>query len=430
MTGTQRIPTPTAQDHADSIALAQRLIRLPSLSGQERDVVEACIQHATLAGYDDAVCDRMGNFIGRVQVGDGTGPRLIMTGHLDTVNADPAQWSPDTSPTSGAIKDGRLYGRGASDMKAALACMLQAAPQLKGLPGAEFSGQVFVVGTVVEELFEGVCFGEALESIQPDYVIIGEASGCRVNIAQRGRAEVVMTVHGVGKHASVGRSTINPIEQVAYVIDAFHRWYRSEAVALLGKRNVVPTDIRIPVGGGGGLDGRGGNSTVPNRLELTYDVRTLPGDTPESIMTLLTEQLAGVNAVGHTQYTAYQNPDLHFARDRCATFTGVDIEQDKFAHAWKMDEEAELVVKAVAGLEGIGQRPGIGSYSFCTDGSAIVPYLSRHPERRCQVIGFGPSREDLAHVIDESIELDQMRRALEGYVAIGAEVLRRESTRR
>ncbi len=413
------------QDHADAVRLAQKLIQNSSLSGQERGVVESCIAHALEVGYDEARFDRMGNFIGRVQVGDGKGPSLLMTGHLDTVNADPPQWNREAGPYDGAIRDGRLYGRGASDMKGAVACMVQAASLLKRLPGTGFSGQVYVVGTVVEELFEGVCFGEALEAIHPDYVIIGEASECRVNIAQRGRAEVVMTVHGIGKHASVGRTTINPIEQVAYVIDAFHRWYRSEAVALLGKRNIVPTDIKIPVGGGGGLDGRGGNSTVPNRLELTYDVRTLPGDTPESIMELLQMQLAGVNAIGRTQYGEFQDPDMAFASDRCTTFTGVDIQQDKFAHAWKMDESAVLVTKAMAALEGIGQHPEIGSYSFCTDGSAIVPYLQKHPDRTCQVIGFGPSRENLAHIINEYVELEQLEKALEGYVAIGTELLRR-----
>ncbi len=425
MTTQQTVTTVSRQEQANAVSLAQKLIQIPSLSGQERDVVNACVESALKMGYDEARFDGMGNFIGRVQVGDGSGPTIVLTGHLDTVNADPAQWSAQTGPFSGAIQDGRLYGRGASDMKAAVACMMQAASQLKALSGASFSGQLFVVGTVVEELFEGVCFGQALEAIQPDFVIIGEASECRVNIAQRGRAEVVMTVHGIGKHASVGRTTINPIEQVAYVIDAFHRWYRSDAVALLGKRNIVPTDIKIPVGGGGGIDGRGGNSTVPNRLELTYDVRTLPGDTAESIMDLLSQQLAGVNAVGHTQYVEYQNPVLTLASDRCTTFTGVDLEQAKFAHAWKMDENCELVRRAVVALNGVGQHPDIGSYSFCTDGSAIVPYLAAHPERTCQVIGFGPSKEELAHIINEFVEVEQLHQALAGYVAIGAELLRR-----
>ncbi len=424
MTTQQDIAIITEQDHDGTVRLAQRLVQLPSLSGQEREVVGACIAHALEAGFDEARFDRMGNFIGRVQIGDGKGPKLLLTGHLDTVNAEPSQWHSQAGPLSGAIIDGKLFGRGASDMKGAVACMVQAASLLKRLPGAGFSGQIFVVGTVVEELFEGVCFLEALDAIQPDYVIVGEATECRVNIAQRGRAEVLMKVHGIGKHASVGRTTINPIEQVAYIIDAFHRWYRCDAVALLGKRNIVPTDIKIPVGGGGGIDGRGGNSTVPNRLELTYDVRTLPGDTPDSIMDLLTRQLAGVNAIGHTQYFEYQDPDLSYARERCTTYTGVDIQQDKFAHAWMMDENAVLVKKAMAALESIGQHPVIGSYSFCTDGSAIIPYLRKHPDRTCEVIGYGPSRENLAHVIDEHIELDQLRKALEGYVAIGAELMR------
>jgi acetylornithine deacetylase/succinyl-diaminopimelate desuccinylase-like protein len=84
-----------------------------------------------------------------------------------------------------------------------------------------------------------------------------------------------------------------------------------------------------------------------------------------------------------------------------------------------------LVRRAVVALNGVGQHPDIGSYSFCTDGSAIVPYLAAHPERTCQVIGFGPSKEELAHIINEFVEVEQLHQALAGYVAIGAELLRR-----
>jgi acetylornithine deacetylase/succinyl-diaminopimelate desuccinylase-like protein len=413
-------------DRIDIAALtrfAQELIRLPSLSGQERPAVDLCIRQAARLGFDEASFDRLGNFVGRVRVGSGSGRRVILTGHLDTVNADPDQWSPETRPHAASIRDGRLYGRGASDMKAALAGMLVAAQALRSLP-AGFDGEVFVVGTVVEELFEGVCFLEALEQIEPDYVIVGEASQCRLNVAQRGRAEILITMLGQGKHASIGRTAINPIEQVAYVIDAFHRSYQCEAVELLGKRNIVPTDIKIPVGGGGGVDGRGGNSTVPSRLELTYDVRTLPGDTRESIFELIQGQLVEVIANAKRQFPDFEEPRIEFASEACRTHTGVDLAQPKFAPAWRTALDAELVVRAQRGLAAIGLATEPSSYKFCTDGSGVVTYLAAHPDRSCQVIGFGPSRENLAHVIDEYIELEELQQAVRGWLAIATELLR------
>jgi acetylornithine deacetylase/succinyl-diaminopimelate desuccinylase-like protein len=222
----------------------------------------------------------------------------------------------------------------------------------------------------------------------------------------------------------VGRTTINPIEQVAYIIDTFHRWYRCDAVELLGKRNIVPTDIKIPVGGGGGLDGRGGNSTVPDRIELTYDVRTLPGDTAETIMKLMKTNLDRVFKNGKKKYPSFREADIVFGSERCETYTGIALNQDKYAPAWKTPKDAEIVAKALAGLGRAGLPTEVGSYKFCTDGSAIAWYRDECPDQPVQIIGFGPSEEALAHVTNEYIALDQMKQALHGYAAIGAELLK------
>ena len=406
------------------VSFAQELIQIKSLSGREKPVGEKCIREAMNHNFDETYFDRMGNFIGKMVVGHGKGKKVVLTGHLDTVNADPAKWDEETGPFSAAIKDRKLYGRGASDMKGAFATMLHSMHVLKGLDPAHYGGEIYIVGTVVEELFEGVCFLEALKKIQPDFVIVGEASEGRLNIAQRGRAEILIHVFGRGAHASVGRTTVNPLEQVAFIIEAFHVWYRSEAVALLGKRNVVPTDIKIPPGGGGGIDGRGGNSTVPNEVDLTYDVRTLPGDTQESIIQLIKGNMEPVLYHGKKLYPELTDPIIQYASDECTTFTGVHLKQDKFAPAWKTEEDEEIVVRAKKGLATAGLPIQIGAYSFCTDGSAVVKYRELNPGANCQIIGFGPSQESLAHTSNEYICLDEMQKAFKGYAGIVSELLR------
>ncbi|MEQ8170221.1 MAG: M20/M25/M40 family metallo-hydrolase [Candidatus Eremiobacterota bacterium] len=412
-------------DFSNVLHFAQKLIQLKSLSGQEKTVVERCIREAVKLNFDDAYFDKMGNFIGKIKLGTGKGKKIVLTGHLDTVNADPAKWDEEIKPYSAAIKDQKLYGRGASDMKGAFATMFHALKLVKELDGNEFDGEVYIVGTVVEELFEGVCFLEAIKKIQPDYVIIGEASECRLNIAQRGRGEILISIFGYGKHASVGRTTVNPIEQVAFIIESFHVWYRSEAVGLLGKRNIVPTDIKIPLGGGGGVDGRGGNSTVPNEVELTYDVRTLPGDTEESIIKIVKDNMANVIEHGQRLYPSLKTPVVEYATDECMTYTGVKIKQNKFAPAWKTDEGDEVVIKAKEGLMKVEIPVEIGAYSFCTDGSAVVKYRELYPDKKCQIIGFGPSLECLAHTTNEYIEVGEMKKAFKGYVGIVSELLRK-----
>jgi acetylornithine deacetylase/succinyl-diaminopimelate desuccinylase-like protein len=367
----------------------------------------------------------MGNLIAELVVGSGEGPTVVISGHLDTVSAKPDEWNPRTRPFDGSILDGRLYGRGAADMKGSVAAMLYAAAGLAGLRGP-YGGRIFVVGTVVEELFEGVCFLEALKEIKPDFVVIGEATQGKINVGQRGRAEVVVTSFGQPQHASTGRRVINAIEQVAYIIDAFHVWYRSQADDILGKRNIVPTDIKVPVGGGGGIDGRGGNSTVPNRVELTYDIRTLPSDTEESIILLVRENIERVVQNGRKRYPHFRTPSIQYSSERAVTWTGEPIVQKKFAPAWKTSRRSELVLRAAVGVErATGKKAAFGSYGFCTDGSGVVRYRALFPDRKIDIIGYGPGSEQDAHTVNESISLDSLSECYAGLRGVLLEVLRK-----
>jgi putative selenium metabolism hydrolase len=406
------------------VEVTQRCISIPSLSGREGDLIKYLIRAAARLNFTSVSTDRVGNLIAEAVVGSGRGPKIVLTGHTDVVNADPAAWSPETRPWTGAVRGGRLYGRGAVDMKASLAAMLFAAGGAALLPRGH-NGKVYLVGTVVEELFEGICFLEALKEIRPDYVIVGEATRGRLNIGQRGRAEISITTFGQSKHASTGRKVINAIEQIAFIIEAFHRWYRSDIDQVLGKRNIVPTDIKIPVGGGGGLDGRGGNSTVPNMAEITYDIRTLVEDTPASILRLVRENIERVVRNGREKYPNFRDPRISFSSEAARTWTGVSIERDKFAPAWKTEPDTELVKRARAGIrEETGSDPGIGHYSFCTDGSAIPAYRGLFPESGIEVIGYGPGGEEDAHTVNESISLDELETAYRGFQGICRSLLR------
>jgi putative selenium metabolism hydrolase len=406
----------------------QKCISIPSLSGKEEPMVKYLMRVASRLGFSRVGTDRMGNLVAEAVIGSGQGPAIALTGHTDTVNADPANWDPQTRPWAGAIRDGRIYGRGAADMKSALVCMLYAAASLIREPG-KCSGRIAVVGTVVEELFEGICFLEALKTLRPDYIVVGEASDGKINTGQRGRAEIVITSFGEEQHASTGRQVINAIEQSAYIIDAFHRWYRSDVDHVLGKRNIVPTDIKIPFGGGGGLDGRGGNSTVPKRVEITYDIRTLVGDTRESVLKLVRDNIAITVLVARQLYPKFQDPTIEFAADAARTWTGVTINSEKFAPAWKTDPDSPLVQMALLGAaRATGKRPELGHYSFCTDGSAVIPYRKTFPDREVSIIGYGPGDEKQAHTVNESIALDDLKEITLGYGGICRELLAPEKT--
>ena len=97
------------------IAFCQRALQTPSFSGRERQMAELMKDKMLELGFDEAVFDRLGNVIGTIH-GKRPGKTILMDGHIDTVDViDEAQWT--HGPVSGEIADGKIYGRGASDMK-------------------------------------------------------------------------------------------------------------------------------------------------------------------------------------------------------------------------------------------------------------------------------------------------------------------------
>jgi len=265
---------------------------------------------------------------------------------------------------------------------------------------------------------------QTLKSIQPDYIVIGESTGGKLNIGQRGRLELEITAFGISKHSAKGKTVYNAIEQAAEVVKIIEEKFEETEDELLGKRIVVPTDIKIPVGGGGGLDGRGGNSTVPNKVIINYDMRTLVQDTEESVINMMNNLFKGMQDKYGSKYSNYRLPEVKFASDGIRTYTGVLIEQIKFAPAWKMEKTTELVEKSVKGLKNAtGRDVELAAYTFCTDGSAIVKYRKLFPDKKIEAVGYGPGTEDLAHIANEYVPISDIEMVFKGYMGILNEVL-------
>ncbi len=105
--------------------ICSRLIQIKSDSGQEGAVGAEMARIFRELGYDEVATDDYGNVIGRIH-GSRPGARVLLDGHLDTVPVDdPTRWEHD--PYGGLVLDDRVYGRGASDMKGAVAAMICAA---------------------------------------------------------------------------------------------------------------------------------------------------------------------------------------------------------------------------------------------------------------------------------------------------------------
>ncbi|MDR2134964.1 MAG: M20/M25/M40 family metallo-hydrolase, partial [Treponema sp.] len=200
------------------IRLCQTLIREKSLSGGEGGAAQRLKEYFAAHGFDDVQTDAYGNVVGCIR-GLRPGKKLLFDGHLDVVPVpDPSAWK--HPPFEAEISGSRIYGRGASDMKGALAACACAASAFAADRKKDFPGEIYVAGSVHEECFEGVSSRLVSEAVHPDYVIIGESSRLNLKIGQRGRAEIVVETFGKPAHSSNPQEGINAVYAMTEIIAA------------------------------------------------------------------------------------------------------------------------------------------------------------------------------------------------------------------
>ncbi|HEY3426160.1 MAG TPA: YgeY family selenium metabolism-linked hydrolase [Negativicutes bacterium] len=382
-------------DETAMIEFGQKLIQLPSYTGKEKAVAEELQATMLTVGFDRAWIDEFGNVIGEI-CGQQSGPRILFDGHIDTVEvSDRGRWSVD--PFAGIIKDDRLYGRGASDMKCALAAMVYGvAPLIKCK--TKMRGSLFISGTVCEETFEGLSLSKVVEAVKPDYVVIGEASVLSLKRGQRGRAEIAVTTIGKAAHSSNPAIGKNAAYMMLQLVERILQ-LKTPQDEFLGAGILELTDIiSTPYPGA---------SVVPHRCRATFDRRLLVGETETDVLAPL---LACINELQLTDNSFQAETEIVTADQEC--YTGKVMAGTRFFPAWVFPEDDKLVSGALQSLRSAGLDPAVTKYSFCTNGSYSAGIAG------IPTIGFGPGREDGAHVVDEYIEIAQLKGAAVGYQAI------------
>lgn len=222
------------------IALCQTLVRSPSNSGQENGVVDALRSFMQSKGFDDIFVDEYGSITGTIK-GKRPGPTILFDGHIDTVPVpDPSVWK--HNPYAAERVDGKIYGRGTSDMKGAVAAMACAVANVAEATQRDFGGTLCVAGVVHEECFEGVAASLISKRSKPDIVIIGEASECNLKIGQRGRAEITVETFGVPAHSANPEKGVNAVLSMMDLCQALAKIV-PPSHPVLGKGVAVLTDI-------------------------------------------------------------------------------------------------------------------------------------------------------------------------------------------
>jgi putative selenium metabolism hydrolase len=372
---------------SELIDFHRQLVRLPSLPGQEREVADTVLQKMKSLDFDEVFRDQYGNAVGRKQ-GTGSGSRILFDAHMDVVSVTtPEAWTSD--PFGAEIRDGRIYGRGASDTKGSLAAMVVG---LGRLSRSEFCGEIIVVGSVGEEILEGAGLAPVLDTLKPDGVIIGEPTDCRLGIGQRGRARLLFKAIGRAAHSSSPDQSQNAMYRAADLIQRI-RLLPLPQDPDLGNGLMAPIQIisqPFP-----------STSTQPFLCEIVYDRRLIRGETEHSVLAEYNQGLANL-----TDWS------VELVSEGYKTYSGLDLHMPDFHPAWMMPADSPIVQKSVEALKASSIDPQPFTAPYCTNGSASAG------ERNIPSLIFGPSSINQAHIVDESIEISELDRGMLGYVAI------------
>jgi acetylornithine deacetylase/succinyl-diaminopimelate desuccinylase family protein len=267
-----------AVDADEVLRVARALIAAPSENPGGTEDAAAEIAADVLAGLGATTRTIRGE-AGRPSViarfGDGARPRLAWNGHLDVVPAgDPLTW--EHPPFGGDVVDGRLVGRGAADMKGAVASAIAAAAAI-GRAGVDLDGTLELHLAADEELtgLHGTKVLWEAGLLDQDACIVGEPTGLSLGLAERGGAWITAVARGRAAHGSTPHLGVNAITSMARL--------------LLRLEEVLP-DLEHPLAGRPSVNaaivsgGRAPN-VVPDRCEADIDRRIVPGETsPEAVL--------------------------------------------------------------------------------------------------------------------------------------------------
>lgn len=392
-------------DDDELIRWVQDLTRLPSVwkpetgEGEEAAArwVEARCREMALETYFELVAPGRPNVVALrpspIERGVGGERRaLLFEGHTDVVTpGDPALWT--DPPFSAALRDGRIYGRGANDMKAGLVCAL-AALQAIVQSGVGLQGDV-LLGALCDE--EGQMLGvkHFVECGWADRVtaaIICEPEENHLCIAQKGVMWARAVIRGVMAHGAMPLTGVNSAYPLARFLTAVHALEEREIARygrheFLGQPSITPTVVLSPMRGAGEPQ----NNVMPGAAECVLDFRLIPGQDPDWLAAQTRQLLEAAAAV---------DPRLTCSLDVI-----------EVRHPTRT-ERAEPVVGALASAYAdlTGAEPVYGGVPGSTDGTIL------NARKGIPIVTCGPGDIHIPHHVDEWVSVDEIRLAARLYV--------------
>jgi acetylornithine deacetylase len=366
--------TPRMRDPV--VSLAADLVAIPSVNPSlspagagEQAIATYLAEHMRRAGLDveqpEALPGRPN--VVAVMTGASPGPTVLFCGHTDTVGTDGMD-----APFDPVVRDGRLYGRGAQDMKGGLAAMVHAATTA-ARDGRVRRGRL-VVAAVVDEEYASAGADAIAPAWRADAVVIPEPTDLQVGVAHRGFSAAEIVMHGRAAHGSRpadGRDAILRMGRVLARLEARDRWLQAQPPQPFVGTGSLHASV---------IEGGGELSSYPARCRLQYERRTLPGE----VHTIAADDLAALVAG-----LAAEDPELT-----------ADVRLLLARPAYAIDPGHPVVARLLAACAASGVASAPCGVSFWTDAAVLGPACG-------PAVLFGPGGEGL-HSPTEYVRTDHV----------------------
>lgn len=392
-----------AVDPARIEADLRELVRIPSITGSEEEVQAAMARLFEEIGLatarvetDPATIEADHDFPGAEmprtslpvvtgRLGPSGGRRLLLVGHVDVVPpGDPATWTVD--PWAAEVRDGRLYGRGACDMKGGVVSIVAALRALVASGAAErLRGEVLAVSVPSEEDGGQGMLAAIRAGCTGDAAVITEPTDLQVVIAHAGAITFRMTVPGRAAHASKRREGVSALDMLAVLLRALEA---DEAARNDSETDPLMTALGLPYPTIiGKIEGGEWASTVLDRVvvEGRYGVRL--GQTWRAAEADLRACIGAASAA---------DP---FLRDHPV---GLEITGGRFSSSRVPASHPLPVSLADAAAATLRRRPSFRGEPYGADMRLLVN------EGRTPTVIYGPGDVRVAHSADEHVALDQV----------------------
>ena len=367
------------------VKLLQKVIQIESTNppGNELDLARWLADYLAQAGVEAELLEygeKHANLVARLR-GTGTRPALIFSAHMDTVPAGEVPWM--FPPFSGTLHEGKIYGRGAADMKGGLAGMAEAVAIL-ARSGISLGGDLIVSFTYDEthglrgakRMVEGGYLEDA------EAVLISEPSTLDVFIAEKGALWLKCRAKGKTAHTSMPQLGQNAILEMAHFL---HRV--EESLDLSADPHPLLSEPTFTVGT---IQGGVTINVIPDVCEAEVDIRLLPGMDYQKVVQQVRELGEG----------------------------RVEVEVLDWKEPVESDPDAEIVGLSLQAVEEItGQPRQPKGVAYYTDGSVLANRL------QIPMVNIGPADTGMTHQPNECVEVSRLVQAVKIYLLIAARYL-------